>query len=382
MSRGAAATSLISSGPDQQYSRYDVQGTIFELPRKYELKYAIGQGAYGIVCSGRNTETDELVAVKKIFSVFEHDKEFQKRILRELRILKHFKHENIIALKDLVLPRAVDSFEDVYIVTDLMDTDLRQIIKSDQPLSEQHIQYFLYQILRALKYIHSANVLHRDLKPGNLLLNSDCELKICDFGLSRGINFELDPTMSTSYVATRWYRAPELLLQWEKATKAIDVWSVGCIFAEMLERKVLFPGKNYLNQLDLILDLVGSPKEEDIRGSDKARKYLRNLPRKTAKNLRKVFPNVNPSALDLLSKMLIFNPEKRISVEQALEHPFMESMHDPEDEPSCTPTFDFSFEEQAENGSLKEMIYETIVDFHRENQEQLPGAASSSTLKN
>eukprot|EP01027_Heterolobosea_sp_BB2_P006587 GEZU01009931.1.p1 GENE.GEZU01009931.1~~GEZU01009931.1.p1 ORF type:complete len:238 (+),score=79.12 GEZU01009931.1:255-968(+) len=203
-------SSSSSSIPPQQLCRYDVQGTIFEVYSKYELLHRIGQGAYGIVCSGRNLETREMVAIKKVFGVFEHSKDFQKRILREIKILKHLKHKN-----------SFDTFEDVYIVTDLMETDLRQIIKSGQELTEQHIKYFIYQILCALKCMHSANILHRDLKPCNLLLNSDCELKVCDFGLSRGVNFDLpDPTMSTSYVATRWYRAPELLLQWHEATKA------------------------------------------------------------------------------------------------------------------------------------------------------------------
>jgi mitogen-activated protein kinase 1/3 len=184
-----------------------VNNNKFELPSKYTVTGLIGQGAYGIVVAGYDNETKQKVAIKKIFNVFEQDREYQKRILREVKILRHFRnHENIVSLKDLIPPRNFDEFKDVYIVTDLMDSDMRAIVRSPQELSDQNIQYFLYQILRGIKYIHSANVLHRDIKPSNILLNSEMDVKICDFGLSRGVDFENDPTMSTPYVATRWYR--------------------------------------------------------------------------------------------------------------------------------------------------------------------------------
>ena len=344
--------------------RYEVANNVFEVPDRYQLQYAIGQGAYGIVCSAHDTVINEKVAIKKVFNIFEHDREFQKRILREIKILKHFDHENIICLTDLIPPRNYVQFNDVYIVTDLMETDLRQIIKSDQQLSDQHMQYFLYQILRALKYIHSANVLHRDLKPSNILLNSDCELKICDFGLSRGIDFETEnPMMSTPYVATRWYRAPELLLMWETATKAIDIWSVGCIFAELLNRKAFFPGKNYLHQLDLILDVLGTPADTEIKGCEKAKTYMKNLPFRPKKDLRMFFPNANPLALDLLNKMLQFDPTRRITVDEALNHPYLESLHDEGDEPVAA-LFDFSFETEAEKGDIRQMIYKEVMEWN------------------
>jgi serine/threonine protein kinase len=358
--------------------RYEVANNIFEVPERYKLQYAIGQGAYGIVCSAHDTAINEKVAIKKVFNIFEHDKEFQKRILREIKILKHFDHENIICLTDLIPPRSYAQFNDVYIVTDLMETDLRQIIKSDQVLTDQHLQYFLYQILRALKYIHSANVLHRDLKPSNILLNSDCELKICDFGLSRGIDFETEnPMMSTPYVATRWYRAPELLLMWETATKAIDMWSVGCIFAELLNRKAFFPGKNYLHQLDLILDVLGTPNEDEIKGCEKAKNYMKTLPPRPKKDLRILFPTASPQALDLLSKMLCFDPTKRITVEEALAHPYLRNLHDETDEPTST-MFDFSFEEDAEKGDIRKMIYDEIMLWNLENNNIAGDALLSS----
>jgi mitogen-activated protein kinase 7 len=133
-----------------------------------------------------------------------------------------------------------------------MEADLHQIIRSEQPLTDAHFQYFIYQLCRGLKFIHSANVLHRDLKPGNLLVNADCELKICDFGLARGLSGSTEGFM-TEYVATRWYRAPEIMLSFKSYTKAIDMWSVGCIFAELLGNKPLFKGR------DCIITFTSNP---------------------------------------------------------------------------------------------------------------------------
>lgn len=172
--------------------------------------------------------------------------------------------------------------------------------------------------------------------------------------------------MSTPYVATRWYRAPELLLMWETATKAIDVWSVGCIFAELFLRKALFPGKNYLHQVDLILDVLGTPAEHEIKGCEKAKNYVRGLPFKQQRSFRSLFPNASTQALDLLSKMLKFDPTERITVEEALKHPYLESLHDANDEPSAE-IFDFSFETLAERGDLKQLIYNEIMEWNLVN---------------
>jgi len=346
---------------------YMCGGNLFEVPKRYQVKGVLGQGAYGVVVSARDTDTDTDVAIKKIFNIFEHDKEYQKRILREVKIMRHFRdHENIVNLVDLIPPKSFDEFRDVYIVMELMDSNLRQMIRSPQQLSDQNVQYFLYQMLRGLKYVHSAGVLHRDIKPSNILLNADMDVKLCDFGLSRGVDFETDPTMSTTYVATRWYRAPELLLMWDQASKALDVWSIGCILAELLEplprKKVLFPGKHYLNQLELILNVCGTPPEDEIKGCVKAKKYMKSLPKKPKQHFKDMYPHANPLAVDLLEKMLSFDPTKRITVEECLEHAYLETMHDPEDEPTC-PTFDFKFNNDIEISEIKQMMYDEIMDF-------------------
>lgn len=211
----------------------------------YRALENIGTGAFGVVCSAIHKKTQDRVAIKKIPSVFEVDA-IAKRTYREIKILKHFKHDNVISIREILRPKdGKASLCDIYVVFDLMESDLHKIIYSSQELSDEHVCYFLYQLLRGLKYIHSANVIHRDLKPSNLLVNEDCQLRIGDFGMSRGIASSPDEPnfFMTQYVATRWYRAPEIMLSLLEYTTALDMWSVGCIFAEMLGRKHLFPGK-------------------------------------------------------------------------------------------------------------------------------------------
>ena len=267
-----------------------VSGTRFDVDEHYKLIKPIGHGAYGVVVSANNTKTKEKVAIKKIPRAFE-DLIDAKRILREIKLLRHFKHENVVSLKDLLPPPSLEGFEDVYMILDLMETDLHRIIYSRQALTDDHVQYFVYQILRSLKYLHSANVFHRDLKPSNLLLNGNCDLKVCDFGLARGVegnNMEL-----TEYVVTRWYRAPEIMLSCQEYTKAIDIWSVGCIFAELLGRKPLFPGDDYIHQLQIISDVIGTASDEDLKfvTSEKARRFMKSQEIKPKVPFKKLFPD-------------------------------------------------------------------------------------------
>ncbi|VFQ91459.1 unnamed protein product [Cuscuta campestris] len=246
-----------------------------------------------------------------------------------------------------------------------MDTDLHQIIRSHQSLSEEHCQYFMYQVLRGLKYIHSANVIHRDLKPSNLLLNANCDLKICDFGLART---NLDNEFMTEYVVTRWYRAPELLLNTSDYTAAIDVWSVGCIFMELMNRKPLFQGKDHVHQLRLITELLGTPSDSDIGyiQNESAKRYIRQLPCHPRQQLARVFPHVHPLAIDLVEKMLTFNPSKRITVEEALAHPYLAQFHDVSDEPVCRVQF-ADFEQKAcGEEQIKDMIYQEALAMNPE----------------
>jgi mitogen-activated protein kinase 1/3 len=223
-----------------------------------------------------------------------------------------------------------------------METDMHRVIRT-QDLSDDHAQYFIYQTLRALKALHSADVIHRDLKPSNLLLNANCDLKVCDFGLARSVK-TAEPSgtetgFMTEYVATRWYRAPEIMLTFKQYTKAIDVWSVGCILAEMLSGKPLFPGRDYHHQLTLILDVLGTPTLDEFYAitTRRSRDYIRALPFRKRKPFSQLFPNANPLAVDFLTRTLTFDPKKRITVEEALAHPYLEAYHDPDDEPVAPP---------------------------------------------
>ncbi|PAV65767.1 hypothetical protein WR25_19715 [Diploscapter pachys] len=392
----------------------EVHGQLFEVgPRYVNLSY-IGEGAYGMVASALDTLTRERVAIKKI-SPFEHQT-FCQRTLREIKILTRFKHENIINIQEIIRSASVDQMKDIYIVQCLMETDLYKLLKT-QKLSNDHVCYFLYQILRGLKYIHSANVLHRDLKPSNLLLNTTCDLKICDFGLARVTDPTTDHTgFLTEYVATRWvitviilifnliaklliiviifaliskviifrwYRAPEIMLNSKGYTKSIDVWSVGCILAEMLSNRPLFPGKHYLDQLNLILAVVGSPSQEDLQCiiNDKARSYLISLPHKPKQPWSRLYPGADPRALDLLEKMLTFNPNNRIDIEQALAHPYLEQYYDPNDEPVCEEPFTLEMElDDLPKERLKELIWQE-AELHHQRMQAEKAALAGQTIQ-
>jgi len=333
--------------PAQPKHTFVVNGTPFDVYAKYRPVKQLGKGAYGVVVSCEDTETHEFVAIKKVVDAFQNLMD-AKRTLREIKLLHHMGgHENIVRIKEIIVPGTLGpEFKDVYIVYELMDTDLNQVIKSNQPLSDQHAQYFLYQVLRGLKYVHSCNILHRDLKPANLLVNANCDLKIADFGLAR-VAAEKRWEM-TEYVVTRWYRAPELLLSEHDYGPAVDVWSVGCIFAEVMGRKPLFVGRDYLKQLDAILKVSGSPTEDDlsfVQGKE-ARNYILGLPHRRKVSLKEIYPEADPAALDLLDMMLEFNPKRRITVEAALKHPYFASLHDPDDEPVSDAQMDFAFERE------------------------------------
>jgi len=352
-----------------------IMGTRFELEDRYEIIDSVGQGAYGIVVAAKDkTNPDEatnLLAIKKIEKAFEH-KIFTKRTLRELKILRLLQHENVIGISTLMLPKSRETLEDIYVYQELMETDLASIIKSPQPLSDEHIQFFLYQILRGLKYIHSGGIIHRDLKPRNLLVNSNCDLKICDFGLSRTIEYQERTGNMTDYVATRWYRAPELLLAAKEYGPSVDMWSVGCILAELLRRKPFLPGTETKNQLELIIDVFGSPSEEEIEqvSKEKFKKFLRGLPKKEAKSLQSLFPEASELALDLLEKLMVFEASKRITVDEALQHPYLSALHFPDDEPTRdpVPSTEFEFEKYALSlEQLKDLIYEEILLYHFED---------------
>eukprot|EP00746_Dinoflagellata_sp_MGD_P066552 gnl/MRDRNA2_/MRDRNA2_27560_c0_seq1.p1 gnl/MRDRNA2_/MRDRNA2_27560_c0~~gnl/MRDRNA2_/MRDRNA2_27560_c0_seq1.p1 ORF type:complete len:391 (-),score=74.17 gnl/MRDRNA2_/MRDRNA2_27560_c0_seq1:57-1229(-) len=308
----------------------------FRVPIEYDFVKKIGSGAYGCVaCFQRKNEKGEKekVAVKKITNAFD-DLIDGKRILREVKLLFHFNHPNIVRILDMFPPESVD-FEDIYIVMDLMESDLHRVIYSKQPLTDEHYQYFVHQILRALLYMHTANVLHRDLKPANILVNKNCDLKVCDFGLARGFNEQEEENQAfTDYVVTRWYRAPEVVLLAREYTYAIDVWAVGAILCELIGRKPIFPGKDHLDQIKKIVSVVGTPTEVDLEWLPKqgsARAFLKKIPNAPKITWTNFYPTGNPDGLDMIDKMLHFDPSKRVTVKNALRHKYFEGLFEEAD---------------------------------------------------
>ncbi|KAK9038054.1 hypothetical protein V6N11_022947 [Hibiscus sabdariffa] len=308
---------------------YSMWQTLFEIDTKYVPIKPIGRGAYGIVCSSINRETNEKVAIKKINNVFENRVD-ALRTLRELKLLRHIRHDNVIALRDVMMPTHRTRFNDVYLVYDLMDTDLHQIIKSSQPLSNDHCKYFIFQLLR---------------------------------GLNRG-----NEQFMTEYVVTRWYRAPELLLCCDNYGTSIDVWSVGCIFAEILGRKPIFPGTECLNQLKLIINVLGSQQEADLAFIDnpKARRYIKSLPYSRGIHFSHLYPQADPLAIDLLQRMLVFDPSKRITITEALLHPYMSGLYDPRSNPPAQVPIDLDIDENMGEQMIREMVWVEMLHYHPE----------------
>lgn len=337
---------------------------------RYKIEEVIGKGSYGVVCSAFDTHTGEKVAIKKINNIFEHVSD-ATRILREVKLLRMLRHPDIVEIKHILLPPSRREFKDIYVVFELMESDLHQVIKANDDLTPEHYQFFLYQLLRGLKYIHTANVFHRDLKPKNILANADCKLKICDFGLAR-VAFNDAPTAIfwTDYVATRWYRAPELCGSFfSKYTPAIDIWSIGCIFSELLTGKPLFPGKNVVHQLDLMTDLLGTPSAEAISRvrNEKARRYLSSMRKKRPVPFSQKFPNADPLALRLLERMLAFEPRDRPTAEEALADPYFRNLAKVKREPSAQPVtkIEFEFERRKiTKEDIRQIIYREILEYH------------------
>ncbi|KAL4896038.1 mitogen-activated protein kinase mpkC [Aspergillus ambiguus] len=339
-----------------EFVRSDILGTKFETTIRYANVRPVGLGAFGLVCSAYDQITQQPVAIKKMMSPFASSS-IAKRTYREVKLLKKLRHENLIGLCDIF----ISPLEDIYLVTELLGTDLGRLLRS-KPLDNKFAQFFMYQLMRGLKYIHSAGVIHRDLKPSNLLINENCDLKICDFGLAR----VQEPRM-TGYVSTRYYRAPEIMLTWQRYGVEVDIWSAGCILAEMLRGAPLFPGKDHINQFYLITDMIGNPPEEVIEKitSKNTRHIVESLPHKEPRQLRNLFTEGEADAVDLLERMLLFDQSKRISAADSLQHPYLLPYHDPADEPVAEEKFDWSFNDaDLPKETWKLMMYSEVLDFH------------------
>lgn len=368
MSAGRARVSFDAEAEAAVTRERDISDPWSILPSRYKVKTIIGTGSYGSVCEAYDSATKRLVAIKKVPEMFE-DLIDCKRILREVAILGKLNHQNLVKLYDIPIPLTSD-YDELCLVMEICDTDMKKLVKTDVTLSLIQINTLLYHLMRGLKYLHSAGIYHRDLKPANCLVDQDCSVKICDFGLARAVavpthpsalpddsdaeDSEDQPKLSrnlTKHVVTRWYRAPELILLQENYTEAIDIWSVGCIYSELLgmlagatreDRGPLFPGtscfplspdhkhrtdfkyhtKGKGDQLNKIFNLIGTPTEAEIEEllHRDTKTYIRHFKEREGEGFESHFPLAPPESRDLLQKMLKFSMRARISTTDALDH--------------------------------------------------------------
>jgi mitogen-activated protein kinase 15 len=340
---------------------------------RYEIMQKLGKGAYGIVWKAMDKKYKQIVALKKVFDAF-HNATDAQRTYREVMFLQDLNgHENIIRLRNII---KAENNKDLYLVFDFMEADLHHVIRASI-LEEIHKQYIVYQILKGMKYIHSADLIHRDLKPSNVLINSDCQIKLADFGLARSVASTGDDTniKLTDYVATRWYRAPEILLGSTKYSKAVDMWSVGCILGELIIGKAMFQGTSTLNQIEKVLELIGKPKPEDIESieSPHAATILSSINVTKKRSFHSFFPNASETALDFLRRLLVFNPHHRLTVEEALRHKYVEQFSSPEEEIVCDHVIKIPMDDNVKFTvkEYRDAIYADIAKKKRDQRKKL-----------
>lgn len=346
------------------------------IPSRYEVGRKLGSGSHGTVREAYDTEKETKVAIKQMRNIFDDNTDC-RRILREIAILTQLSHPNVVRVHDIIVPPDIDSFVDLCLVLEKCDMALNKYIRMDVTLELWQVNTLFSHLLLGLHYVHACGIIHRDLKPANCLFNAAVgELKICDFGLARSVHSEqfhvqplpespltegdegsaknLKNRIMTQHVVTRWYRAPELAITPGEYTPAIDVWSSGCIYAELLQmlkdgeeamdREPLFPGsscyplspakagrakasgsrtRGQSDQLEVIFNVIGTPSEEDIVrcfASEEARTYLRDFDSREGQGIGGRFKYVDKDSLSLLKGMLCFDILERLDCVAALQH--------------------------------------------------------------
>lgn len=303
-----------------------------EIEKELESNFTIENHKGYNLYSGISKKFNRSVSIKVISDIFN---QFYgpKKIIRELQIYSQLNHENISNLINLKFKTHFNKPDSIFITSELLDTTLYKIILSNQELTEDHRRFFIYQILRALKYLHSANIIHKNIRPDNILLSANCDLKL-------QILFFQDFQPTNGTMIDRWYRSPEQLFFSESVSFPTDIWSVGCIFYEIIMRRPLFPGNSWLPyQLNTIINTIGSPEDDDLYYLTNKRYIdLMNRFQKVDKvNFSELVTKASKDEIDLIEQMLMWNPSKRISVDEALKHSYFEDLHDLSDEPMTSP---------------------------------------------
>ena len=355
--------------------------------KRYDVQQKLGKGAYGIVWRAQDKKTKDVVALKKIFDAFQNSTG-QHGAPCEIEFLKQMNgHEHIITLTNVL---KADNDRDIYLVFEYMSGPSAAI--GANILQDIHKQYILWQTLKALKYMHSASLLHRDMKPSNLLLNSDCLMKVADFGLARSMTptdgptgapaqaafrVQADPseaTVLTDYVATRWYRAPEILLGSTDYSYGVDMWAVGCILGEMLTGKPIFPGASTINQLELIISVTGNA--EILKNvSPFSQKMIEQIrPGSSEDKWSRTFPTASPDAMDLLKSLLLLDPNGRITAAAALKHNYVQQFHMPKVERTAPVgvTVPIDDNEKKSTHVYRERLYREINRLKAAEKQQQP----------
>lgn len=287
---------------------------------KYSRIEKIGEGTYGVVYKAKDRVSGELIALKKI-RLDAEDEGVPSTAIREISLLRELQHPNVVRLKDVV-----HAENKLYLVFEFLEQDLKRYMDSvPGNLEPMHVKSYLYQLILGIAFCHSHRVLHRDLKPQNLLIDKKiCQLKLADFGLARA--FGIPVRTYTHEVVTLWYRAPEILLGSKQYSTPVDVWSIGCIFAELVMKHPLFPGDSEIDELFRIFRILGSPTEETWPGVTSLPDYKGTFPRWERKKMSEVVPGLDRLGLDLLEQMLAYEPSKRISAKAALSHPYFNDL--------------------------------------------------------
>eukprot|EP00164_Ancoracysta_twista_P000701 GFYU01000926.1.p1 GENE.GFYU01000926.1~~GFYU01000926.1.p1 ORF type:complete len:296 (+),score=77.40 GFYU01000926.1:109-996(+) len=284
---------------------------------KYQKLEKVGEGTYGVVYKAKNRETGETVALKRI-RLESDDEGVPCTAIREISLLKELKHPNIVRLHDVI-----HTERKLTLVFEFLDEDLKKYMdKCQSRIQENHMKSFLYQLLKGVAFCHQHRVLHRDLKPQNLLINKEGHLKLADFGLARA--FGIPVRSYTNEVVTLWYRAPDVLMGSRKYSTPVDMWSIGCILAEMSNGKPLFPGTSEGDELLRIFKLLGTPTAESWPGMVELPSYRPQFPPFTATPWAEICPKLDANGLHLLENFLQYDPAKRIDANAALNHPFFD----------------------------------------------------------